>query len=94
MARENNLVFNSTMSVEDFKASQNTKSIKVKELNAGSFSMLNDLNKVVGAVSARVNSQEGITKPVVSEVTDETGRTFFLLHQLGENSAKATIAEF
>lgn len=88
------LTFNQTMTVEDFKTEQKTEKISVKELNPGSFSMLNSLNKVIGAVSVKVATPEGITKPVVSSVTDETGRTFFMLHQLGENANAVTIAEF
>jgi len=96
----NPLVFNKTMSVEDFKASIGTKVIKVKELNAGSLSMLNDLNQVVGSVSIKkVGTLAAMDKPVVSEVTgDPTERNpsgvFFMLHQLGENTNAIVLAEF
>ena len=87
------LSFIRTLTVQEFKAEKKTAYIEVKENHkkAGSFFMVNSAGSVIGAVSKKIT--EGLYKPVVSEVSDESGEHFFLLHNKGEGGAK-TIASF
>lgn len=86
------LTFIRTLTVQQFKAEQNTAAIAAKEnpKKMGNFFMVNDADVVIGAVSKKITT--GLDKPVVSEVSDGS-RTFFLLHNKGEGGAE-TIATF
>lgn len=82
------LKFIETMTVEEFKALFNTKSIKVKRNpeTAKLFMVYGD-NKV-GACC-----QSGIPKkPVVSKVENEEGDTFWMIHN--ESEGAETLATF
>ena len=79
----NGLIFLQTMSVADFKRETGTVSLEVKQnSHTGKFFFI--FGKETGAVSDRL-AKGGFTSPVISEVSSEdTGETFFLLHQKGE----------
>ena len=90
----NALTFLRTLTVEEFKSESKTTSISVKEnpKKAGSFFMCNSANNVIGAVSTKM-ATEGVTKPVVSEVSDGTNK-FFMLHNQGEGGAGSAATIF
>ena len=79
----NGLVFLQTWSVDDFKKETGTVTLEVKR-NPHTGKLFFAYGNEVGAVSDRFESG-GFSSPVVSQVcSEDTGDTFFLLHQRGE----------
>lgn len=83
---DNNLTFNKSFSVENFKANQGTDKIEiVKSPKTGKLFMAwtdKDGTNHRGAVSAK-----GVpAKPEISEVSDAEGNTFHLLHEHQESA--------
>lgn len=85
---ENNLIFNETLTVEQFKAREHVNSIDVKQ-NPKSGKLFFSYGAKTGAVATR-----GIPeKPVLSNVTGTDGSNFWLLHEEGQGGAPV-IASF
>lgn len=84
---DNNLTFRKSFSVENFKANQGTDKIDVvKSPKTGKLFMAwTDKNgeNHRGAVSAKGVPQG---KPEISEVVDQDGMVFFLLHEHQESA--------
>lgn len=88
----NGLVFLQTWSVDDFKKETGTVTLEVKR-NPHTGKLFFAYGNEVGAVSDRLESG-GFSSPVVSQVcSEDTGDTFFLLHQRGEGGCP-TLARF
>lgn len=84
----NNLIFNNTLTVEQFKAQMNVASINVKK-NPKTSKLFFTYGAQTGAVSTK-----GIpTHPMLSNVTTPDGENFWLLHEEGQGGAP-TIASF
>lgn len=80
------------MSVNDFKRETGTAAIEVKR-NPNTGKLFFTYGKETGAVSDSFNT-ENTENTVISEVcSEETGDTFFLLHNLGKGAC-ATLARF
>lgn len=74
------------MSIEDFKAQNQVSKIEVKR-NEETGKCFFVFGLRTGACSKKVETGE-VTVPVISEVcSEETGETFYLLHQRGEGGA-------
>lgn len=85
---DKNLIFNDTLTVEQFKAKELVDKIKVKR-NPKTGKLFFSYGAKVGAVALK-----GIpVHPMVSNVTTPEGATFWLLHEEGEGGA-ATLATF
>ena len=83
---EKNLKFLETWTVDEFKAFKSVNRIDVlrNETTNKSFVVF---GKETGACSHKVESGE-LTKPMISQVcSQDTGETFYLLHQKGEGGA-------
>ena len=84
----NNLVFNETLTVEQFKSKVNINVIKVKK-NPKTGKLFFTYGSKTGAVAVK-----GIpTHPMISDVTGSDGSNFYLLHEEGQGGAP-TLAEF
>ena len=84
----NNLVFNETLTVEQFKSKVNVSVIKVKK-NPKTGKLFFTYGSKTGAVAVK-----GIpTHPMISDVTGSDGSNFYLLHEEGQGGAP-TLAEF
>lgn len=84
----NNLVFNETYTVEQFKAQENVKVIRVKK-NPKTGKLFFTYGSKTGAVAVK-----GIPNhPMISNVTGNDGSSFYLLHEEGQGGAP-TLAEF
>lgn len=82
-----NLTFNKTYTVEQFKREKGVDRLLVKR-NPKNDNLFFSFGAEVGAVSSK-----GIPKfPMLSEVTTPKGDTFWLLHEEGQGAP--TIAEF
>ena len=78
----NNLVFNETLTVEQFKAEQKVNKIEVKK-NPKTGKLFFTYGAKTGAVAVK-----GIpTHPMVSHVTGSDGSSFWLLHEEGQGGA-------
>ena len=83
---ERNLEFLQTMSIEDFKSQNQVDKIEIKR-NEETGKCFFVFGLRTGACSRKVESGE-LTVPVISEVcSEDTGETFYLLHQKGEGGA-------
>lgn len=81
-----NLKFLQTWTVDEFKAAKNVSKIDVlqNEITGKSFIVFGG---ETGACSHKVQSGE-LTKPMISQVcSQDTGETFYMLHQKGEGGA-------
>ncbi len=75
----NNLTFNETLTVEQFKAANNVSRIDVKQ-NPKTNKLFFTYGSKTGAVAVK-----GIpTNPMVSNVTGSDGSSFYLLHEEGQ----------
>ncbi len=78
----NNLVFNETLTVEQFKAEQKVNKIEVKK-NPKTGKLFFSYGAKTGAVSIK-----GIPiHPMISSVTGSDGSKFWLLHEEGQGGA-------
>ena len=78
----NNLVFNETLTVEQFKAEQKVNKIEVKK-NPKTGKLFFTYGSKTGAVAVK-----GIpTHPMISNVTGSDGSSFWLLHEEGQGGA-------
>ena len=79
---EKNLIFNDTLTVEQFKAAMNVSRIDVKK-NPKTGKLFFTYGAKTGAVAVK-----GITvKPMLSNVTGSDGSSFWLLHEEGQGGA-------
>ena len=84
---EKNLVFNDTLTVEQFKAKELVSHIDVKK-NPKTGKLFFTYGSKTGAVAIN-----GIpSKPMISNVTGSDGSTFYLLHE--EGTGAPTLASF
>jgi len=83
---EKNLKFLETFTVDEFKEAKAVSKIEVlKNEHTGKNFM--SFGKETGKVSNKVLTGE-LTKPMVSQVvSQDTGETFYILHQKGEGGA-------
>ena len=85
---DKNLIFNDTLTVEQFKADQRVNKLEVKR-NPSTGKLFFTYGAKTGAVSLK-----GIpTHPMVSNVTTPEGNSFWLLHEEGQGGAP-TLATF
>lgn len=85
---EKNLIFNETLTVEQFKAAQGVSRIDVKQ-NPHTGKLFFTYGAKTGAVAIKGIPQ----KPMLSNVTGSDGATFWLLHEEGTGGAP-TLASF
>jgi hypothetical protein len=92
------IVVDSTMTVREFKANNNTEKLGIKPAKdkAGHFFMVSDTGKVLGPVSSKKDPKD-LEHPVVSEfkgtpTEQNPSGFFFMLHERGEGVA--TYCEF
>ena len=79
---EKNLVFNETLTVEQFKAAQSVSRIDVKK-NPKTGKLFFTYGAKTGAVAVK-----GIpAHPMLSQVTGSDGSSFWLLHEEGQGGA-------
>lgn len=84
----NNLTFNETLTVEQFKAQMNVTRLEVKQ-NPHTGKLFFTFGSKTGAVSSK-----GIpSKPMISNVTGDDGESFWMLHEEGTGGAP-TLATF
>lgn len=82
-----NLIFNETLTVEQFKDKMKVSHIDVKK-NPKNNNLFFSYGSQVGAVAVK-----GIpSKPMISNVTGDDGSSFYLLHEEGQGAP--TIASF
>lgn len=85
---ERNLVFNETLTVEQFKSKQHVSRVDVKK-NPNTGKLFFTYGAETGAVA-----KAGIPQnPMFSNVTTSEGESFWLLHEEGKGGAE-TIATF
>ena len=84
----NNLSFNDTLTVEQFKAQMNVSRIDVKR-NPKTNKLFFTYGSKTGAVAIKGIPQH----PMLSNVTDPDGSNFWLLHEEGQGGAP-TLASF
>ena len=83
----NNLTFNDTLTVEQFKAKELVSRIDVKQ-NPKTGKLFFTYGSKAGAVAIK-----GVpSRPMISNVTGSDGSTFYLLHE--EGTGAPTIASF
>lgn len=85
---EKNLIFNKTLTVEQFKTAQHVDMLAVKK-NPYTGKLFFTFGKNTGAVATRGIPQH----PMISNVTGSDGNSFWLLHEEGSGSAP-TLATF
>ena len=78
----NNLVFNETLTVEQFKAEQRVSKIEVKK-NPKTGKLFFTYGAKTGAVAVKGIPQH----PMLSNVTGNDGSNFWLLHEEGQGGA-------
>lgn len=78
----NNLVFNETLTVEQFKAEQRVSKIEVKK-NPKTGKLFFTYGAKTGAVAVKGIPQH----PMLSNVTGNGGSNFWLLHEEGQGGA-------
>lgn len=78
----NNLQFNETLTVEQFKAKHNVTRLDIKR-NPHTDKLFFSFGAQVGAVSSKGIPQ----KPMLSHVTTEEGDSFWMLHEEGTGGA-------
>ena len=78
----NNLVFNETLTVEQFKAEQRVSKIEVKK-NPKTGKLFFTYGAKTGAVAVKGIPQH----PMLSNVTGNDGSSFWLLHEEGQGGA-------
>ena len=78
----NNLVFNETLTVEQFKAEQRVSKIEVKK-NPKTGKLFFTYGANTGAVAVKGIPQH----PMLSNVTGNDGSNFWLLHEEGQGGA-------
>lgn len=84
----NNLKFNETLTVEQFKAQMNVTRLEVKQ-NPHTGKLFFTFGSKTGAVASK-----GIpSKPMISNVTGDDGESFWMLHEEGTGGAP-TLATF
>lgn len=84
----NNLKFNETLTVEQFKAQMNVTRLEVKQ-NPHTGKLFFTFGSKTGAVASK-----GIpSKPMISHVTGDDGESFWMLHEEGTGGAP-TLATF
>lgn len=84
----NNLEFLDSMSVSQFKEKSGVKNLQVLEnpKKDGSLFMVDgDSGKTLGAVGNSIK-EEGLVKPIISQVKTPEGDVFFMLHNRRENA--------
>ena len=82
------LIFNETLTVEQFKSKENVSVIRVKK-NPKTGKLFFTYGSKTGAVAVK-----GIpTHPMISDVSGSDGSRFYLLHEEGQGGAP-TLAEF
>ena len=79
---EKNLVFNETLTVEQFKAQMNVPLLKVKQ-SPKTGKLFFTYGAKTGAVAVKGIPQH----PVLSNVTGSDGSNFWLLHEEGQGGA-------
>lgn len=79
---ENNLIFNETLTVEQFKAKEHVNRIDVKR-SPKSGKLFFTFGAKTGAVASAGIPQN----PMISNVTGNNGETFYLLHEEGQGGA-------
>lgn len=79
---EKNLIFNETLTVEQFKAAMNVSRIDVKQ-NPQTNKLFFTYGAKIGAVAVKGIPQH----PMLSNVTGSDGRSFWLLHEEGQGGA-------
>jgi hypothetical protein len=79
------LVFHKTQSVAQFKAEKNIEKLGIANTPKGKKCLFDGIN-VVGAVTTKK-----LTNPVISEVENEEGVRFNLLHNKGEGGLKMDV---
>ena len=79
---EKNLIFNDTLTVEQFKAQMNVSRIDVTK-NPKTGKLFFTYGAKTGAVGVRGSRQQ----PRVSDVTGADGSAFWLLHEEGQGGA-------
>ena len=79
---EKNLVFNETLTVEQFKAQMNVSLLKVKQ-SPKTGKLFFTYGAKTGAVAVKGIPQH----PVLSNVTGSDGSNFWLLHEEGQGGA-------
>ena len=79
---EKNLIFNDTLTVEQFKAKMNVSRIDVKK-NPRTGKLFFSYGAKTGAVAVKGIPQH----PMLSNVTSPDGSTFWLLHEEGQGGA-------
>lgn len=86
-----NLVFEETLTIDEFLERTNSKSIRVvnNPLKGGLFITFGKAYQDTGAVSSKGIPQKN---PVISHVTKENGEQMWLLHEMPENAQ--VVAEF
>lgn len=84
----NNLIFNETLTVEQFKAQMNVQKLDVKR-NPETGKLFFTYGAKTGAVATKGIPQH----PMLSSVTTPEGDSFWLLHEEG-NGGAPTIASF
>ena len=83
---EKTLKFLQTWAVDEFKAAKGVEKIEILQGDVSGKAFM-AYGFETGACSNKVLSGE-LTSPVISQVCSaETGETFYLLHQKGENNA-------
>lgn len=85
---EKNLIFNDTLTVEQFKAQMNVSRIDVKK-NPKTGKLFFVYGAKTGAVAVKGIPQH----PMLSNVTGSDGSSFWLLHEEGQGGAP-TLASF
>ena len=85
---EKNLIFNDTLTVEQFKAQMNVSRIDVKK-NPKTGKLFFTYGAKTGAVAVKGIPQH----PMLSNVTGSYGSSFWLLHEEGQGGAP-TLASF
>lgn len=85
---ERNLVFNDTLTVEQFKAAMHVDKLSVKK-NPNTGKLFFAYGAKTGAVATKGIPQN----PMVSDVTTPDGGRFWLLHEEGQGGAP-TLATF
>lgn len=79
---ENNLTFNETLTVEQFKAAHHVSRIDVKQ-NPKTNKLFFTFGAKTGAVASKGIPQH----PMLSNVTGSDGQNFWLLHEEGQGGA-------
>jgi Na+-transporting methylmalonyl-CoA/oxaloacetate decarboxylase gamma subunit len=85
--KKNSLIFHETLTIEQFK-----KQFGVSYIDVSQFSLAGELYFTFGSKRGVISTKGLPKKPMVSYVTDESGESFWLLHEEGQGAP--TIATF